>query len=269
MRGIRVLFFGLTLSFVFGFQTSSQAAPSALLKCKSWLGLSWMGSEKIDEKAFTGLHRRTSFYESVEEGYTKEARDLASLKLIRAITLLQRTKWKKDQKKVLEFLLMDDTLKIGIDLSNRATMASSRLNEPSLVISADRLLDKEAWIHEAAHWWITNEYPEVSALYQKTLEEAEKHTELQVAIDLRNALQLWFEIKANEISMANSSATLKSFQIYGELTQYWMKKLRLPKPQSRSEAKMFREKLREEILSLIRWGYGVKLDEHHLQLFDR
>lgn len=270
---MRVLVFGAALSFVFGFQTSSQAAPSALLKCKSWLGLSWMGSQKIDEKAFTGLHRRTSFYESVEEGhpkegYTKEAKDLASLKLIKGMTLLQRTKWKKDQKKVLEFLLMDDTLKIGIDLSNRATMASSRLNEPFLVISADRLLDKEAWIHEAAHWWITNEYPEVSALYQKTLEEAEKHSELQVAIDLRNALQLWFEIKANEISMANSSATLKSFQIYSELTDYWMKRLRISRPRSKSEAKIFREKLREEILSLIRWGYGVKLDEHHLQLFD-
>ena len=199
---MRVLVFGAALSFVFGFKTSSQAAPSALLKCKSWLGLSWISSNRIDEEAFTGLHRRTTFYESVEEGhpkegYTKEAKDLASLKLIKGMTLLQRTKWKKDQKKVLEFLLMDDTLKIGIDLSNRATMASSRLNEPFLVISADRLLDKEAWVHEAAHWWITNEYPEVGSLYQKTLEEAKKHTELHVAIDLRNALQLLFEIKAN------------------------------------------------------------------------
>ena len=68
--------------------------------------------------------------------------------------------------------------------------------------------------------------------------------------------------------MANSSATLKSFQIYSELTDYWMKRLRISRPRSKSEAKIFREKLREEILSLIRWGYGVKLDEHHLQLFD-
>ncbi len=197
-----------------------------------------------------------------------ETRDKAWLQFNKAIEFLKSSKWYQDEKKVLDYFLQDDTLLIGIDLGNSATMISSRLDKPLFVISAKDLLNSESWVHEAAHWWILNEYPQITELYRKARKDLEKHSELQVAIDLRDALQLWFEIKANEISMANSSATLESFQIYQELTEYWTKKLRLAWPDSKSKAKALRMKLKEEILSLIRWGYGVSLDEHHLKLFD-
>lgn len=259
----------LALSFVLSFPFDLMAAPSAFIKCKNWLQVfKFSKPEKLNEEVFLGINKRVSFQSAEQNDPAREFVDQARVQFHQAIDFLKKSKWKEDQRKVLEFLFKDDTLEIGLDLSSRATMVSSRLNKAFLVISLKDLFDKETWVHEAAHWWTLNEYPQITELYQKVQEEAELHPRLEIAIDLRNALQLWFEIKANEISMANSSASLESFQIYQELTEYWTKKLRFAWPDSKSKAKALRMKLKEEILSLIRWGYGVKLDDHHLQLFE-
>lgn len=261
---------GSFIALFWGFHSSLEASPKILQDCRTWLYQSWAAiqTHRLEPEHFESLKKRYLFVTSDSTEPEPETRDKAWLQFNKAIEFLKSSKWYQDEKKVLDYFLQDDTLLIGIDLGNSATMISSRLDKPLFVISAKDLLNSESWVHEAAHWWILNEYPQITELYRKARKDLEKHSELQVAIDLRDALQLWFEIKANEISMANSSATLESFQIYQELTEYWTKKLRLAWPDSKSKAKALRMKLKEEILSLIRWGYGVSLDEHHLKLFD-
>jgi hypothetical protein len=181
---------------------------------------------------------------------------------------LKHSLWTQQQKKIIEFMLNDDTLIVGIDLSNRSTMVSARLDRPLLVISADKLKDQESWIHESAHWWILNEYPEISSLYKKVLEDLQNEPNLEIANKLEGALRVWFEIKANDLSFSQARSVLVTVNSYEALSLQLIRQLNLSNPKSKSQARKFRKNLRQEILNLIRWGYGIHLDEHHLKLFD-
>jgi len=252
-------------------QAPLEASPSGWAEsCRSWIlrSLSFFRTQSIEPQLFDKLKRRAVFVTSDETQGEREIPMHIWIQFSEVIETLKQSHWTQDQKKVLEFVLNDDTLTFGIDLSNQSTMVSGRLDRPLLVISADQLYDKETWIHESAHWWILNQYPEIAGLYKRVLEELRLDPSSEIATKLEGALRIWFEIKANDLSFSPAKSVMTTTRSYETLSIQLSRQLNIEIPKSKSQAKAFRKNLREEILNLIRWGYGLHLDEHHLQLFE-
>jgi hypothetical protein len=247
-----------------------EACANTLQGCRVWIlrSLSLFQKELIEPKLFDHLKRRVVFLDSGQNQTDSKIPMQALIQFSEAMDSLKHSLWTQQQKKIIEFMLNDDTLILGIDLSNRSTMVSARLDRPLLVISADKLKDQESWIHESAHWWVLNEYPEITTLYKEVLEDLQNEPNLEIATKLEGALRLWFELKANDLSFSQARSVLVTVNSYEALSLQFIRRLSLSIPKSKSQAKVFRRKLREEILNLIRWGYGIHLDEHHLKLFD-
>jgi hypothetical protein len=247
-----------------------EACANTRQSCRVWIlrSLSLFQKNPIEAKLFDHLKRRVIFLDSDQTQTDSRIPMQALIQLSEALDSLKHSLWTQQQKKIIEFMLNDDTLIVGIDLSNRSTMVSARLDRPLLVISADKLKDQESWIHESAHWWILNEYPEISSLYKKVLEDLQNEPNLEIANKLEGALRVWFEIKANDLSFSQARSVLVTVNSYEALSLQLIRQLNLSNPKSKSQARKFRKNLRQEILNLIRWGYGIHLDEHHLKLFD-
>jgi hypothetical protein len=251
-------------------QAPLEASPLFAKNCRGWLlkSLNLLQKKSIEPRRFDALKRRMVFVVAQQNQGPPERPKQFIRQVNEALEFLKRARWTNDQRKVLEFILSDDTLIVGVDLSNQSSMVSARLDRPLLVISANQLYDLKAWVHESAHWWILNEYPEITNLFKKNLEALEAGTHGETVRVLDAALRLWFEIKANDFIYSPQQSVLVSVGSYKALSGDVAKALGLQMPKSKTQAIAFRKRLRQEILNLIRWSVGVHLDAHHLEMFD-